>query len=269
MKPFLRWAGSKRKLLPKLAPYYLNKEAKYIEPFMGSACLFFHLMPSTAVLGDLNGELVNCYRQIRNNPQSVEFYLNQFSARGDKDEYYRIRQQFSDGMSDRARRAAAFIYLNRFCFNGLYRTNMSGKFNVPYGGGKTGRLPVADEINRISKALKSVKFLNEDFESTIKNNVSKDDFVYLDPPFSLENKRIFSQYNGHTFGMSDLDRIRDCLRFINSKSANFVMSYASSSDTDKLFNEWNVRRVYTQRNIAGFSSDRRKAREIIVTNMDV
>src|SRR3954452_19394807 len=136
MKPFLRWAGSKKKLLPDLLTYWTACAAKkYFEPFMGSASLFFALQPKTAVLGDTNKELVETFEAVRDSPRAVYSFLSDLAHT--KETYYAVRDTWT-GCEDRARAAARFIFLNRLCFNGIYRTNADGDFNVPYSGDATG-----------------------------------------------------------------------------------------------------------------------------------
>src|SRR5438094_5770958 len=138
MNTFLRWAGSKRKLLPVLLDAVPDNFDRYVEPFAGSACLFFALGPHRAILADINADLVNVYQRLKDDVEGVISHLSSFKS--NKSEYYRLRSE-SIARMPRARRAARFIYLNRLCFNGLYRTNKQGRFNVPYGGYKAGEFP--------------------------------------------------------------------------------------------------------------------------------
>ena len=164
--------------------------------------------------------------------------------------------------------AAKFIFLNRFCFNGLYRTNSDGKFNVPYSPSKTGHLPTLEELQQVSVALKSATIQCCDFTELLKN-VRKGDFVYLDPPFAVGNRRVFRQYGPSTFGTHDLERLAEHLQMINRRGATFVVSYAYCSESVNLFRRWHVHRAIIQRNISGFARHRRSAAEIIVTNKTV
>lgn len=141
--PFLRWAGSKRKIIPILLDLAPAKFARYVEPFAGSACLFFALRPAQAILSDINVELINTYQTLKANVEGVIKHLSLLNC--GEEEYYRIRSQANSKMTNE-KRAARFIYLNRFCFNGLYRTNKQGKFNVPYGAHKAGNLPSATVV---------------------------------------------------------------------------------------------------------------------------
>ncbi len=141
--PFLRWAGSKRKLLPVLREYWNPSYSRYVEPFAGSACLFFHLQPSKALLGDINRDLMFTYRQVRRDLPAVLSALRKF--KGNKKEYLRLRAISPTELED-AERAARFIFLNRYCFNGIYRTNLQGSFNVPYGGLRAGYIPPDEDF---------------------------------------------------------------------------------------------------------------------------
>jgi len=137
-QPLLRWAGSKRRLIPRLRSFWSHRYKRYVEPFMGSACLFFALRPARAILGDINGDLVATYHTIREHPRAVWNALQRIPV--GKTSYYATRQLNPNDLSD-VNKAARFIFLNRFCFNGLYRTNLQGRFNVPYAPARTGSLP--------------------------------------------------------------------------------------------------------------------------------
>ena len=151
ISPLLRWAGSKRRLLPILQTYWNSRHKRYLEPFVGSARLFFALNPPRAILGDLNTELISAYLEIKYRLTDVAAGLSGLSP--SKSKYYKLRQLDPANLSPAAR-AARFIYLNRFCFNGLYRTNLRGEFNVPYGAEKSGSLPSWELLTECSRRLK-------------------------------------------------------------------------------------------------------------------
>jgi len=261
--PLLRWAGSKRQLLPVLSQFWNVRFSRYIEPFMGSACLFFALSPPRALLSDLNGDLVSTYSAVRDTPLEVHQSLRRIPL--GKESYYALRKSDPTTMSV-ADAAARFIFLNRFCFNGLYRTNLSGQFNVPFAPAKTGRLPTKDELHQYSARLRHARLLSGDFSKTLET-VRAGDFVYLDPPFAVANRRIFRQYGPHTFGRTDLTRLSQYLDRIHCAGAHFVLSYAYCKEARQCFGKWSQRRVRLQRNIAGFSSNRKTAVELLVTNL--
>jgi DNA adenine methylase len=183
-KPIFRWAGSKRKLLPTLRQY-TPPFVRYVEPFTGSACLFFDLLPRRALLGDVNRELVETYTAVRSSPLRVGQLVAAMPV--SKAFYCELRAKDPDAMSV-VERAARFVYLNRFCFNGVYRTNRSGKFNVPRGV-RTGSLPTIADFDAWSRILNRATLVRGDFEKCL-SKVRSGDFVYLDPPYAEEGSRV-------------------------------------------------------------------------------
>jgi len=263
-KPFLRWAGSKRKIVDKLSTYWTDEYNRYIEPFLGSGSLFFEINPRKAILGDINRELIITYQEIKKNPDKIIRLLKKYKRT--KNFYYSIREINPKTLKNHEI-AARFIYLNRNCFNGLYRTNLKGLFNVPYAKSRTGHLPSVTDFHNISALLKNAQIKNSDFRQVL-NLVKKGDFVYLDPPYAISNRRIFSQYGPNNFGQNDLKDLRNFLKIINKRGAVFVLSYAQSKEASDYFVGWKKRRVRVRRNIAGFSSFRKNAGEYIITNID-
>jgi DNA adenine methylase len=170
VKPFLRWAGSKRKLLPTLCEYWGSEFGVYHEPFLGSGSLFFAIGPEVAYLSDTNEDLINAFLCVRDFPREVYSRLRKIPT--DEKEYYRIRGLY--GFSKRAgeiTRAARFIYLNKYCFNGIYRTNSSGIFNVPYSGSRVGNLISLEDFLVISQRLKNADIVVSDFGKALSSNV--------------------------------------------------------------------------------------------------
>jgi len=264
IQPFLRWAGSKRQLVPRLASYWPGDPTRYIEPFAGSACLFFALKPKEAVLGDINADLVRTYCTVRDHSSDVAAELAQFAF--NKDTYYGLRQMRPETLPATAA-AARFIYLNRFCFNGLYRTNAAGDFNVPFAPRGTGRLPLLSHLQGCAELLRRAQLRCGDFEGTLEL-VQEGDFVYLDPPFAVSKRRVFREYSPTAFAQPDLIRLCRHLRRIDSIGARFLVSYADCTEARDAFRRWHFKRVRTRRNIAGFAVHRRFAFELIVTNMN-
>jgi DNA adenine methylase len=264
VKPILRWAGSKKKILPTLQRYWNVDFKRYIEPFAGSAQLFFAINARKAIISDINKELIVTYQSVQRDPDSVIAYLSKL--RKGKVAYYKVRREGFENMED-SDKAARFIYLNRFCFNGLYRTNKKGEFNVPYSGYKTGALPSRDHIRSVHEKIQKVKFICKDFESVIKENVKENDFIYLDPPFALTNRRIFHQYDPHTFGINDIERLIQTIELIDGRNAKFLLSYAYSEEMARLFVKWKSEIISIPRNIAGFKKHKRSDKELLVTNM--
>ena len=260
----LRWAGSKRRLLPQLSHYWMPHYQRYIEPFVGSGALFFSLNPTAAVLGDINADLIDCLKTVRDQPKEV--HETAVSIPSNRDSYYQVRAIVPSSLTD-VQRAARFIFLNRFSFNGLYRTNLAGQFNVPYAPTKTGRLPSLESFNHSAEKLKNAVLTCSDFEFLLSEHARPGDFVYLDPPYAASQRRIFSEYDKNTFTLSDLDRLASSLSRLDKLKAHWVLSYAYCRESLEAFDRWPSRKIFIQRNIAGFSRHRRKAAELIVSNV--
>jgi DNA adenine methylase len=260
--PFLRWAGSKRKALPFLAAYWSPDFTRYVEPFVGSAALFFFLAPEQAVLGDINTRLIETYTQVRDNLGQVIHALRKM--RPGPTHYYHWRS-ISESELNPPERAAQFIYLNRFCFNGLFRTNKSGTFNVPYGGAKGGRLPSATNFMTCACQLRRAVLRAASYEETLEE-ARQGDFVYLDPPYQVAAQRVFREYNPIGFDTGQLKRLRQELIRLDRSSIPFLLSYAHSDEGIMLSRGFSRRTILVRRNIAGFAASRRLAAELLISN---
>lgn len=263
-KPFLRWAGSKRKQLSRLAQFWTPTHLRYVEPFAGSACLFFELAPLTAVLGDNNCNLIEVYRVVRDQPDRL--YDRLCRIRRDQETYYRWRKKRSDRL-DVETRVVRFIYLNRNCFNGIYRLNEKGEFNVPMGI-RPGAYFRRSDLALCSSLLQKAQLLDGDFSRTLKC-VRAGDFVYLDPPFALESRRVFRQYGLKSFSTNDVPRLAESLCRIVRLGADFLVSYADCKEARGLAADWNSIRLPVRRNVAGFTGSRRLAYEWLISNMSI
>lgn len=262
VKPFLRWAGSKRQLLPVLSRYWKEGYSRYVEPFAGSACLFFHIAPSKAILGDLNSELIGTFRELKRNPNGTSACLKRL--RKGRDPYLALRGVDPASIS-MPQRAARFIYLNRFCFNGLYRTNRAGRFNVPYGGEKSGSLPSQSHLLACSGLLRRTTLVAGDFENVLRR-VRPGDFVYMDPPFSVRARRVFNEYDKSVFSYDDVLRLRSWMDHLADHNISFLVSYAESEEANFLKDGFYTRVVTVKRNIAGFSDNRVHSREVLISS---
>lgn len=262
-RAFLRWAGSKRGQLRRLCLFW-NDHSRYIEPFAGSACLFFELAPKKAILGDNNSELMEVYRVVRDRPTGLCHRLGRIAR--DAETYYLWRKKNPDEL-DLETRVARFLYLNRNCFNGIFRTNTRGQFNVPIGT-RTGTYFTMDDLQRCSLLLKRAKLVAADFGETIKH-VRAGDFVYLDPPFAVDSRRVFRQYGARPFSTADIARLAVGLRDIARSGADFLVSYADSKEARALAKDWNAARLPIRRHVAGFGASRRRAFEWLISNMHV
>ena len=263
-QPFLRWAGSKRKQLSRLVSFWAPHHKRYVEPFAGSACLFFEIEPAHAVLGDRNRELIEVYRVVRDEPERLYRRLSRIQR--DLRTYRRWRHLAPESL-DRETRALRFLYLNRNCFNGIYRTNSSGKFNVPMGT-RLGRYFSKDDLLRCSALLQATTLIAADFAKTLER-VREGDFVYLDPPYAVTSRRIFTEYGKKTFDTSDIPRLAECLTELVNRGADFLVSYADSTESRALASKWYSARFPVRRNIAGFAGDRKNAYEWLISNRPI
>lgn len=239
-----------------------QKFARYIEPFTGSACLFFSINPDQAVLGDVNQELILTYSAVRDCPTQVARELHEFSI--SKESYYLLRGTAPNSLR-KVTRAARFIFLNRLCFNGLYRTNLRGQFNVPFGGTEGGQIPPIEQLRSAARILKSAELKACDFEKVLECVVSGD-FVYMDPPYSVKARRTFREYSSTEFGDSQLKALKRWMRDFEKQGIPFLVSYADSEEARLLAKGFRTRHVEARRNIAGFHGHRRKAVECLISN---
>jgi DNA adenine methylase len=235
---------------------------RYVEPFAGSACLFFTASPKRALLADINGDLIRTYAAVRDDPAAVARKLNALPRT--KAGYYEIRGLETHKLNA-TEQAARFIYLNRYCFNGLYRTNKSGRFNVPYAPSRVGPLPTVDQLCACSCKLKKAKLLEASFEETL-DLTRRGDFVYMDPPYAVAKRRIFGEYSNHAFSAEQLHSLRRWLIRLDKKGIKFLVSYAYSLEGLQLGEGFNRSSTTVLRQISGFISTRRKARELLISN---
>jgi DNA adenine methylase len=262
-RPLLRWAGSKRQTVDRLKKFWRPGYVRYVEPFAGSAALFFAIRPEAALLGDKNTELIDAYEALCKQPAKLHQAVTAIPRK--KNVYYSLRSQDPLTLSP-LDRAARFFYLNRHCFNGLYRTNLKGHFNVPYAPSGTGRFPTVEEFRASAALLGTAQLRAWDFGRTLRY-VRKGDFVYLDPPYAVESRRVFREYGAFGFGRADLARLARHLRRIDERGAAFLLTYADCAEARELFSEWKQRRILVRRNIAGFAGARRRAYELLVFNV--
>jgi DNA adenine methylase len=232
--PFLRWAGGKRWLTPYLAPAIQKTlEQRYIEPFLGSAAMFFAIQPESAILGDLNEELINVYRQVRRTPQRIEEHLAGLSV--DATTYYKIRAEEPQRVMDRAIR---FIYLNRLCFGGLHRTNRRGQFNVPYGGGSRTPEPVyRDHLLGLAARLlrrRGISLVASDFASVV-DCAQEGDVVFCDPTYRSAGRGRFDRYGPLIFSWRDQIRLANAVKSARRRGAVSIVMNVDDRDIMALY----------------------------------
>jgi DNA adenine methylase len=262
MRPILRWAGSKKYLAEYLTPRFPENYERYVEPFCGSASLFFINEPKKALLADINKELINALSAVKKDPSEVGIICQGLPT--DSESYYLIRSWKPNELNE-LERAARFIYLNRLCFNGLYRTNKKGDFNVPYSGKRTPNMITLHELQDAARTLKNTNIKCWDYKKTLEKT-QQGDFAYIDPPYvSVEAKR-FSEYAPNSFSTNELNELYEMLSAIDSKGVRFMLSYADCAEMKKFSKRWNSEKVEVRRNIAGFTDFRKKALEVVIKN---
>lgn len=229
--PFLKWAGGKRWFVERFLHLAPESFGRYIEPFLGSGAIFFALTPSDAILSDLNVDLIGCYIAIRESPRQIIDLLSEHHSKHCKDYYYFVRSQKP---ADAIARAAWFIYLNRTCWNGLYRVNLKNIFNVPIGT-KTQVVFPSDNFVEISSRLKSAEISIGDFETTL-NKAGENDFVFVDPPYTVKhNTNGFIKYNDHIFSWTDQVRLRDAIDRATRRGAKVLVTNANHESIRDLY----------------------------------
>lgn len=271
LKPFTKWTGGKRKLLPDILTLMPKTFNHYFEPFVGGGALFFELAPKKAVINDSNEELINVYRQIKDNPQLLLTNLEIHKKNNSKDYYLALRSADRDGRIDKmslVERAARIIYMLRVDFNGLYRVNSKNQFNVPYGSHKNPKIVDEELILGISHYLNQndIKILSGDFEKAIET-VSSGDFVYFDPPYiPLNETSSFTSYTQDGFSYDDQVRLRDVFKSLSDKGGYVMLSNSSSPLVEELYKDYHIHYVEATRTNGAKTSSRGKILEIIITN---
>lgn len=261
-KPFLKWAGGKRWLVEHYPELFPKFEGTYFEPFLGGGSVFFHLSPVSAFLSDSNYRLIECYRQIRDHYSDVLYALEIHHNLHSDEYYYRIR---SYEFECEIERAAQFLYLNRTCFNGLYRVNNRGAFNVPIGS-KDKIFDPNEDFACISKLLASADLVHADFE-TVVDRSREGDFVFVDPPYTVKhNNNGFVKYNENIFRWSDQVRLRDAIVRAAKRGASILISNAAHSSVIDLYKDIGIHRIINRFSvISGNNQGRGNTQELIVS----
>jgi DNA adenine methylase len=237
IQPFLKWAGGKRWLAARHNALFPSRYRNYVEPFLGGGAVFFHLRPTKARLGDINRDLINVYTSIKNQPKRLWQLLREHDALHNNEYYYVVREQDSN---DPLERAARLLYLNRTCWNGLYRVNQAGRFNVPRGTKNTILLP-DDNFTEVSRLLSRAEITCGDFESTLEE-VRCGDFVFVDPPYTVKhNFNGFIKYNESIFTWPDQVRLMRSVEIAASKGALILITNADHDSIKDLYADLGIK----------------------------
>lgn len=261
MKPIFRWAGSKRQIADSLTTHFPSSFTRYIEPFCGSASLYFSIEPKKALLSDINPELTLTYNTLKTNHKKIKEIVELMV---DDREYYNAIRSIDPTTLNNIERSARFIYLNRLCFNGLYRTNRKGEFNVPYSGSRTKGLEIGNSLQEAAKLLSQAQIECCDFRQTLEA-ARIGDFLYLDPPYATSEGG-FCEYSATPFNSLSLTSLFLELEKIEKRGVKFMLSYAACEEIKPFSSRWNAEKITVRRNISGFSGHRKNAKEVVIKN---
>ena len=273
-KPFVKWAGGKRQIIDKLKEYVPDEYDTYYEPFVGGGALLFELAPKKAVINDLNEELMNVYNCLCNEEKFKKMcnLLNHYEAEHSEEFYYEIRNKDKNKnaynrLSDYTK-AARTIYLNKACFNGLYRVNSKNEFNVPFG--KKTKINTYEGSNLITVSnyltMNDVKIQSVDFEESLKT-AKKGDFVYIDPPYDSDTST-FNNYTEDGFGKEEQRRLAQVYKDLDKRGVYVMLSNHNTTLINELYKDYHIHIIEAKRNINANGKKRGKVEEVIITNYE-
>ncbi|CDE91501.1 TPA: modification methylase [Candidatus Gastranaerophilales bacterium HUM_6] len=267
--PIVKWVGGKRQLMFELIKNMPKSYNRYFEPFIGGGALFFELQPEQAYISDMNEELINLYSVVRDNVYELIKDLSKHEV--SKEYFLEIRnidrtEQYTE-LSD-VERASRFIYLNRTCFNGMYRVNSQGQFNVPFGHYKNPRIIDENNLLNCSELLKKTEIKCADF-SEILTKVKKGDLVYFDPPYvPLNETSSFTSYTKDGFDINMQFKLRDVCDELDNKGVKFMLSNSDTKLVNELYVNYEIKKVFASRQINANADGRGKITEVLVRNYD-
>ncbi|MHA1383964.1 MAG: DNA adenine methylase [Candidatus Helarchaeota archaeon] len=265
--PFVKWAGGKRQLLSQLDTYLPDSFNKYIEPFVGGGALFFYLLPKNAILIDNNEELINCYNVIKNNVEELIQSLK--THKNEKNYFYDIRNvdrtdEFKKWSN--VKKASRTIFLNRCCYNGLYRVNSKGQFNVPFGRYKNAKFCDERNLRAVHQVLQNVKIVLGSFEKCLQY-AEKDDMIYLDPPyFPISKTANFTNYTKEIFGENEQYRLKKVFDELDKRGCKVLLSNSYCEFILDLYKDYKIEEVKAKRAINSLGSKRGKIKEVLIRN---
>ena len=269
-KPFVKWAGGKRQVMPEIKKYLPEEYKVYYEPFVGGGAVFFELSPKKAVLNDYNKELMNVFECIKDEVkfEKMCYELNHHEANHSEDYYYEIRDKDRDKSKFNKladyKRAARTIYLNKACFNGLYRVNSKNEFNVPFGKKNKVNTYEGQNLGIVHCILNDIELMSCDYEEAVKK-AKKGDFIYLDPPYDSDTTT-FNDYTENGFGKDEQKRLADVFKDLDKRGCYVMLSNHNTKLINELYKGFNKHVIKAQRNINANGQKRGKTEEVIITN---
>jgi DNA adenine methylase len=265
---FVKWAGGKKQLLEQFKPFFPKKINRYIEPFVGGGAVLFFVLkeykPKEIFIFDINEELITTYEVIRDDLENLIKELNKLKKLHNKEHYYQIRAENPQLLS-KLTRASRFIYLNKTCFNGLYRVNSKGGFNVPIGSYKNPLICPEEDLREISKLLQNVEIINGDFEKCLKY-AKKGDFIYFDPPYYPLKKSSFTTYTKNNFLEKEQEKLKNVFSELDKKGCKVMLSNSDTKFIKDLYKKYKISFVRASRMINCDGKNRGKINEVVITN---
>lgn len=272
--PFVKWVGGKRQLMSEIETHIPDDFSRYFEPFVGGGAVLFHIQPKKAVINDSNEELVNLYKVIQKSPDDLIEELK--THKNEEEHFYRVRGWDRNKTSykelSEIKRAARIIFLNKTCYNGLFRVNNAGEFNSPFGRYKNPNIINEVTIRAVSRYLSEneIQILNADYSESLAN-IRKGAFVYFDPPYDpVSNSANFTGYTKGGFGRDEQERLRNVCDLLNQKGVKFLLSNSATDFIRELYSDYADKTITVEANRAVNSkaSGRGKVQEVLIKNYE-
>lgn len=272
LSPILKWVGGKRQLLHEIIPLIPEEVSIYVEPFVGGGAVVFEYQPKTAIINDLNEELINVYKVIKESPEKLIEILTVHQENNSKDYFYEIRaldrvEDFSEKLSN-IERAARTIYLNKTCYNGLYRVNSKGQFNTPFGRYKNPKIVDETVIYAMSSYFNNndIKIMNADYKEALKNLDNKS-FVYFDPPYlPISASSSFTSYTENGFSLEQQVELKKQCDKLHEQGIKFLLSNSDHPFIKELYKDYHVKIIKAKRAINSKANKRGEINEVLVYN---
>jgi DNA adenine methylase len=275
-RPFVKWAGGKARVVPQILELFPSEFKKYYEPFLGGGALYFSISPQNGCLNDINCVLIEAYLHIRDELNELipdltkiqEHYYSLSSLKDKSDYYYEQRQVFNGLNIKSLHRSALFIFLNKTGYNGMYRENRSGGFNIPFGKRKEPIICDSDNLELVSEVLKKIDIKCGSYNEALKD-AKAGDFIYLDPPYEpINGTSNFTEYQAGGFVKDDQRKLSKVYRELSDKGCLVMMSNSTADLIYELYADFNINKITVSRGINAIKSSRGKIEELIITNYD-
>lgn len=277
VKPFIKWVGGKGKLIPELKKYFPKKITRYFEPFVGGGAVFYEIVQNNNLefsgINDINQKLMTTYQQIKSKPNELISILEKLekdykrkTEEERKDFFYAVREKYNKDKLNDLDIATYLVYLNKTCFNGMYRENSKGGYNVPFGDQKNPTICDKENLLAASECLKNTKITNLSFEESIKD-CRKGDFIYFDPPYyPINGTSKFTSYSKDNFDQNEQIKLRDVFKQLSDKGCLVMLSNSNTEFIKNLYKDFKINFIDAARSINSKGNGRGKIKEVVITN---